>query len=154
MSSISDPDWVQIFWLADCYAVNGMYSEALAEIDKIRDLPAFFDDADICAELAWIWAVSGYREEALRELDKAQSLMARRNADSSFYAARVYAGLGENDRAFECLDQAYERHSVKMVGLISDYELRSLHGDPRFEELAKKIGFPVVPGSKKGVTLP
>lgn len=34
--------------------------------------------------------------------------------------------------------------SSEFSGLISDWWLRSLHGDPRFEELARKVGFPEV----------
>jgi hypothetical protein len=73
--------------------------------------------------------------------------LAPRNVDPSYFTACVYAGLGDNDKAFEYLDQAYKNHSTLMIALISDWWLRSLHGDPRFEELVKKIGFPVVPGA-------
>jgi TolB-like protein len=139
---LSDPSWPEILFLAISYAVNGKYSEAIAQIEKIKDLSGSQYDLSLCAELAWILAVSGRREEALNELEKIQSLMAQRNVNSAYNAARVYANLGDNDKAFEYLYQAYESHSTFMVNLVSDWALHGLHGDSRFDDLVKRVGFP------------
>ena len=143
----SEPDQPAFIYqrLAIAYALNGMYSEALAEMDKVKDMPGTQEDIGSRLDSAWILAVSGHREESLKELERLKALIAPINVDPAYYTACLYAGLGDNDKAFEYLDEAYESHSTLMVGLLGDYWLLSLHGDPRFEELARKIGFPVVP---------
>lgn len=89
-------------------------------------------------------------EEALRVLDENIALLAGKNVDTSFKEARVYAGLGEKDKAFELLNSLYEKRSSQISILVCEHALHSLHGDPRFEELVRKVGFPVIPGPKKG----
>jgi tetratricopeptide (TPR) repeat protein len=121
-----------------------MYSEALSQIDKIKHLPGAQDDVDFRINYAWILAVSGSRQESLEQLEKLKLVLIQRNIDPAYFTACVYAGLGDNDRTFEYLDIAYENHSTLMVNLISDWWLRSLHDDPRFEDLRKKVGFPDV----------
>ena len=53
----------------------------------------------------------------------------------------VYAWRGEKDHAFEWLDRAYDQHDSGMVRLRYDPTLASLHDDPRFAALVKKMGF-------------
>jgi hypothetical protein len=65
---------------------------------------------------------------------------------SPFYeTACTYAARGDKDKIIGYLNQAYENHSTQMIFLIKDEWLRGLHGDPRFEDLRKKAGFPDVP---------
>jgi serine/threonine protein kinase/Tfp pilus assembly protein PilF len=129
---------------AVAYALNGMYSEALAQIDKIKDLPGPQEDIQFRLNYAWVLAVSGRHEESLKELERLRALLAQRNIDPAYFTACVYAGLGDKDKAFKYLKQAYENHSALMANLIGDWWLRSLHDDPRFEALRKKVGFPEV----------
>ena len=60
----------------------------------------------------------------------------------AFYLAKLYAELGEKDRAFESLELAYKKHDVWLIGLRTDFALDSLRPDPRYVELVRKIGFP------------
>jgi len=60
----------------------------------------------------------------------------------AFYLAKLYAELGEKDRAFESLELAYKKHDVWLIGLRTDFALDSLRSDPRYVELVRKIGFP------------
>jgi TolB-like protein/Tfp pilus assembly protein PilF len=60
----------------------------------------------------------------------------------AFFMAKLYAELGDKDRAFESLELAYNKHDIWLVGLRSDFALDSLRSDPRYAELVRKIGFP------------
>ena len=55
--------------------------------------------------------------------------------------ATIYAGLHENDKAFEFLEKAY---AEKFVGLPSDLRadlaLDGLRSDPRFQGILHRIG--------------
>ena len=60
----------------------------------------------------------------------------------AFVMAKLYAELGDKDRAFESLELAYKKHDIWLIGLRTDFALDSLRSDPRYAELVRKIGFP------------
>jgi TolB-like protein len=145
ISSGPNPSWYDIFLLAAAYAMNDMNSEALAQIEKNKDLAAVQENSLFQVNYAWTLGRCGRREEAKEKMEEVRAFLVKQNIDPAYYLGCIYAGLGNKDKALEYLNQAYEKHAGLMPNLISDWWLRSLHGDPRFEELAKKIGFPVIP---------
>jgi TolB-like protein/Flp pilus assembly protein TadD len=66
---------------------------------------------------------------------------------SSYEIALIYAALGEADRAFEWLDKACEERSGWLPYLNAEPRLDELHIDPRFQELAARVGLPTPPTS-------
>ena len=56
--------------------------------------------------------------------------------------AQVYATLGDIDEAFEWLEKAFERRSLRLSWTSVDPLLDSLRSDPRFEDLLRRIGYP------------
>jgi hypothetical protein len=60
--------------------------------------------------------------------------------------ARIYIALGESDRAFEWLEQAYDERNGEMVFLSlvtkSLYGQGSLRPDPRLSDLLRRVGLP------------
>jgi tetratricopeptide (TPR) repeat protein len=59
----------------------------------------------------------------------------------SFFAAAVYAAMGETNKSLQTLEKAYTDHEVEMYWLKVEPLFRRLHGNPRFENLLMKIGF-------------
>ena len=55
--------------------------------------------------------------------------------------AFVYAGLGDNDQAFEWLEKAFEERSDLLVYLNVDPALDRLRSDPRLTDLARRVGY-------------
>lgn len=53
-----------------------------------------------------------------------------------------FAFLNEKDKAFEWLHKSLEKHEADMVFLKFNPAYENLHGDPRFDELTKRIGLP------------
>jgi tetratricopeptide (TPR) repeat protein len=146
----SNPDFINIQMLAEALALQGMYTEAHSQATKMMDLPGAQQvDANALLTVARIQALSGGREQALKTMEEIKALSNQQNIDMSFIISAIYAALGDEDQAFKYLDDAYDAHSGTMVFIKHSWEFHSLHGDPRFEELAKKVGFPVVPASQK-----
>ena len=56
--------------------------------------------------------------------------------------ALVWAALGDRDRAFALLEQAYREHANGLVWLRVDPRYESLRSDPRFTDLVRRIGLP------------
>jgi hypothetical protein len=54
----------------------------------------------------------------------------------------AYAAIGDADRAFQWLEKAYEAHDTFLPWLKVDPELDELRGDPRFDDLVRRIGIP------------
>jgi hypothetical protein len=56
--------------------------------------------------------------------------------------ARQYALLGDRDQAFAWLEKAYARRDSEMPHVHLHGELDTLRDDPRFADLARRIGLP------------
>jgi tetratricopeptide (TPR) repeat protein len=56
--------------------------------------------------------------------------------------ADAYAWRHDKEKAFEWLERAHEQHDGGLAELNTDVLLASLHGDPRFEELRRRINLP------------
>jgi tetratricopeptide (TPR) repeat protein len=92
--------------------------------------------------LSWLGrsaARSGLRAEALRVVD--DLLQASRQRYITPWAiANASAGLGEHDRAFEFLDEAYAERSGWLVALRVPVLFGPLWEDSRFESLCRRVG--------------
>ena len=54
----------------------------------------------------------------------------------------IHLGLGEKDEAFRWLEKGYQERSICMQYTRQDPRLTSLHGDPRYEDLLRRLAFP------------
>jgi hypothetical protein len=53
-------------------------------------------------------------------------------------------GLQEKDAALEWLEKAYQMHAFELAELSGDRRLNALRADPRFQDLARRVGPPPV----------
>ncbi len=81
----------------------------------------------------------GHAKESQQALDE---LVAKHAQDSAFEIAEAFAWRGEKDKAFEWLERAYQQHDGGLAELKADALLNSLHGDPRFKALLRKMKLP------------
>jgi hypothetical protein len=58
---------------------------------------------------------------------------------SGFLFAKIYAGLRDNNRAFQYLEKAYQQHAMSLAVIFTDETVENLRSDPRFRELLKRI---------------
>jgi hypothetical protein len=57
--------------------------------------------------------------------------------------AVIYSGLGQNDKAFEFLEKAYQERSPDIPYFIeADLRIDTLRADPRFQDLLRRVGLP------------
>jgi eukaryotic-like serine/threonine-protein kinase len=124
-------------YLALGYDLQGKYNESVPEFQKALSLSP--GSTLIKAELGYAFAKSGRREEALRVLDELQRSPGQRRA-SAFHLALVHIGLGENDRAIELLENAYNERAERLVWLRADPRFDPLRLDPRFNEILRGMG--------------
>jgi len=55
--------------------------------------------------------------------------------------ARDYAELGDKTMSLHWLDRAYQQHDMEVLYINADPEFDGLRSDPRYQSLAKAIGF-------------
>jgi tetratricopeptide (TPR) repeat protein len=134
-------EWIEHYNLGVGYEGTGKHLEALSEYQKAAELSD--GNLDAIAALAHAYAVGGRRAEAqkvLRDmLQKSETTYV-----SPYLVATVYAGLGEKDRAFQFLEKAYLEKSLNITwALKADLRLDSLRSDPRFQDLSRRVGYPL-----------
>src|SRR5207245_1781730 len=127
--------------LAWTYAFKGSYADAVAEYSKLSKIPTPAEDQLVSGGLGYVYAVSGKRREALDILAQFSKLSKSRYVDACMVAA-IYAGLGDKDRALGQLNKAYEERSSGIPFVKVDPFFDSLHSDPRFADLLRRIGLP------------
>jgi TolB-like protein/Tfp pilus assembly protein PilF len=133
--------------IAWTYALKGAYAEAIAEYEKLPHRPTPAENQAVAGGLGFLLAVSSRRREALDIIAQLKALSESRYIDGCMVAA-IYAGLGDQDHAFEWLTKAYEERSSSMVFLKVNPFFEALRSDPRFQDLARRMHFP--PDLKKG----
>ncbi len=133
------------FWFSHCflgraYEQKGRLPEAIAEFQRALEVEK--DNTEIWSGLGHAYAVSGKKVEAQKVLDHLKELSAH-GWVAPYNVAVIYAGMGEKDRAFALLEQAYKDRSYYMATyLATDERLDNLRSDPRFADLRKRVGLP------------
>ncbi len=79
----------------------------------------------------------GYSEKSNEAL---QYVIDNHAHDSSYQIAGIYAYRGENDLAFEWLENAYATRDGGLPLILASSQFDGLHDDPRFDELLKRVG--------------
>ena len=93
------------------------------------------------ALVGFLHAHLGDRQEAIRVAERLEA-KAKQRYTPAISIALVYAGLGDHDRAFQWLDQAYDERSNRLAYLGREPVWESLRSDPRFAALLARIGLP------------
>ncbi len=85
--------------------------------------------------------MSGKRDEARAVLDELKKRATERYVPPYAFAL-VHHGLGERGEAFAWLERGIEQRDPKMIFLKFEPKWNNLHGDPRFQDLLRRVGFP------------
>ena len=130
---LSPDAWPGPSLLSQICMMQGRPQDALSEIELVRSdlMRAFLYPMAYCA--------LGRKKEsdaALREL------IAKYHEGGAYQIAEVYAFRNQSDEAFEWLDRAFAQRDSGLVGTKVDPLWKSLHHDPRFAALLKKLRLP------------
>ena len=127
------------FLLAMAYEQLGRYDEAVAEYLDFDRLSGI--DQSIVTDFRRAYAISGIDGFRRRKLDLERQRVASGEANY-FLMAKLAADLGDANAAFRWLEIAYQQRDVRITNIKVAASLRSLHGDPRFVDLLRRIGIP------------
>jgi len=122
--------------LGQTYLEKGLFVEAIAELGKAVNFSP--GNTEILAALGHALAAYGKREEARKILERLNEL-SKDAYVSAYDKATVYLGLGDDDKALEYLEKAYEERAGYVSIIRADLRLQRLHTNPRFIALLKKM---------------
>jgi serine/threonine-protein kinase len=94
------------------------------------------------AALAQTLAVAGQIQKANEILDDLTKLSKQKYVAPYFFAG-IHIGMGEDDRAMEYLEKAYEEHSHWLIYLHIDPSMDGLRSNRNFQDLLRRIGLPL-----------
>jgi Tetratricopeptide repeat len=133
------------FTLAEVRRAQGRFDEAIAARRKAHALRDDSDD-DLDDALKDAAGKDGYlriERTAVERLELRTLERRRRTAYASpIDFARAYAQLGDDDRAFEYLDQALAERSPGLVFLKVDRAWDGIRSDRRFAAAVRRVGLP------------
>jgi TolB-like protein/DNA-binding winged helix-turn-helix (wHTH) protein/Tfp pilus assembly protein PilF len=137
-----DPkDSGQHYFLGVGYEGTGDLQQAISEFQKAVQFS--YGSPGPAVALAHAYSAAGRKAEAvkiLRDLER----KSKEASVSPYTMATIYAGLGENDRAFDLLEKAYAEKSLDFsLPLQSDLLLDRLRPDPRFQIMLRRIGLTI-----------
>jgi serine/threonine protein kinase/Flp pilus assembly protein TadD len=135
-----DPNWYYAHqYLGLGYLKQGRTAEALTEAEKSVELSKRHSIP--LGVLGYIYAQTGKRNEAAAILEELRERFAKRQANG-YDVARVYVGLGDKDQAFAWLEKDFQARSSLLPYWLNSPPLDSLRDDPRFKDLARRMGMP------------
>ena len=135
-----DPDHARTYdYLEWAYLQKGMYREAVQAAQKVASLRG--ESPEWVSGLGRAYERGGIRAAKRLELERSEAPSSRGYPRGEDFA-RLYAFLGEKERAFEWLEKGSREHTLLPVYLRLDPQLDVLRSDPRFQDLLRRMNFP------------
>ena len=136
-----DANYLSARWgLGASYAQQQRYEQAIEELTKAVSLSEGSPVA--MGHLGFAYGLKGDVANARKTLAELTTLAERQYVPSSTVAL-VYAGIGDKVKAIELLEQAYQEHDFSMVFLDVVPWFKSVRGEPRFQQLLRRMQLPV-----------
>jgi TolB-like protein/tetratricopeptide (TPR) repeat protein len=135
-----DPDHLlALRFQAQSLEQNHQFPEAIAKLKRAVSLS---DGPIYRGQLAHAYALAGNRAKALEILEQLKTLSKEKYVVPVDIAI-IYTGLGDQNSAFQWLEKAYQERTARITEL-SEAHFDGLRSDPRFPDLMKRIGLPLI----------
>jgi TolB-like protein/Tfp pilus assembly protein PilF len=112
------------------------FGEAIAQARRALELEPGFAQAIACIARAELYRGNAVAQEA----QFYRSILERPEGASSYNRALAFAIFGRNEEALAALHAALAQHETMMAMTPSEPAFAKLHGDPRFQEIVRKLG--------------
>jgi serine/threonine-protein kinase len=134
----TDPSFYKSYTsMGRIYSLAGDHAKALEMLHKGRELAG--DVPNILSAMGHVHGVAGDHESARAMLAELTARAQHGYVPMTCFAL-VHLGLGEKDRALDCLEQACGRRDLPVVIIKVHPVYDALRGEPRFDALLKRIG--------------
>ena len=135
-----DPNYPVTYWILGLlYRITGRYDLAITAGEKGVNLSG--GSPLMRAALAHTYGKSGRTPDARHVLDDLTELAKGKYVAPHFFAG-IHVGLGDHDRAMDFLEKSWDERCHWLIYLHIDPSMDDLRGDPRFQNLLKRVGLP------------
>ncbi|MBI4622389.1 MAG: TIR domain-containing protein [Verrucomicrobia bacterium] len=129
------------FWPAHAglglgYEKVGRFTDAEASLLKARQLD---NNPTVLEMLGGTYAAWGKKDEARKVLADLSTMVGQHYV-CPYEVATVHAGLGDKEATLQWLEKGYRERADCMAWTGSDPKFDELRGDPRFENLVRRMG--------------
>jgi tetratricopeptide (TPR) repeat protein len=133
-----EPNFPRADMVNYAYVQSGRYTDAIEGAKRAQRMDGT-SSPWTWGILAYVYGRSGKPEQGRHALDMLEQFYRRRELDP---AAMILAhiGMGDKEDALALLQKAYLEHSNLMTTLKVDPTFDPLRGDPRFQEIVRKMG--------------
>jgi tetratricopeptide (TPR) repeat protein len=123
------------------YLHQGILDEARRMCERARDGVPIGVDAQFDCFIACVFAATGKKDKTREILEQMKRQEKDRVIDHT-QIALMHLALGENEEAMERFERAYRERSPLMTYLNIAPFWKPLGGDPRFQDLFRRMDFP------------
>jgi len=124
--------------LALAYVELGNHEKAIESLNYSLNIQHHVEAE---AAIAYTHARAGQMSKARELLDRLRG-KPKSTYTSQTHFAVIHGVIGEIDKAFECLENAYKEKDEELAVLKIDPRWAPLRDDPRFNDLLRRIGLP------------
>ena len=128
------------FSMSGSYLTDRNYDQAIAVLEKALTYTP--KEPFLLGTLAHAYARVGRREEALRLTRDLVRREASGEIQDPISIIFAYAGLQEYDKAFALLEKQAAERRGRMLWIRADPRVEPLFGDPRFQEIIRRMNLP------------
>ena len=140
-----DPNYPITYWILGLLLRKTGHYE-LAIIEGKNGVKLSGGSPLMLAALAHTLGAAGRTRKASQILNDLTTL-AKQKYVAPYFFAGIHIGLGEIDRAIECLEKSYEEHSHWLIYLHTDPSMDALREDRRFQDLVRRMDRPAFPAA-------
>ena len=142
-----DPEfWVGHLTLASFYLADKEPDKAIEAL-RTADRYSEGESTQALTLIGYLLGHTGQREQAQAVLDRLLALAQQRYVPPTSIAA-VYVGLGDNAKALDYLERAYDVRDLRLSFMKIDYRWNPLKNEPRFQTLLKTMKLDKTPAGK------
>jgi serine/threonine protein kinase/TolB-like protein/Flp pilus assembly protein TadD len=134
----SPDDTKALYMLGLVLLQKRMYQEGIETLQKLHSIDPLFADAP----LGYAYGKVGRKAEALDILRELEELSRTRHVPPQEKVI-IYIGLNDKDEAFRFLEEAYQERFAGLTNFTTEPLFDDLRSDPRFDDLARRIGLPL-----------
>ncbi len=137
-----DPSFASVHYdLAGAYLDMGKYDLWLQEQENGASLSHQPEYEAIYTEVGKVYARSGF-QPAVREWAEQEVALSKRRYEDPAFIGFIYAKAGDKDQAFAWLEKGLKEKSDTIQYLKISHMADSLHSDPRYADMLKRMGLP------------
>lgn len=141
---LTDPEFLSSHhYLRDIALSNKDYPTYAAEARQTASL-SHDPGALAIADAAQKGLLHGNGRAVLQSILQGEKRLYAQGLIQAYPLAQICALMGQKQAAFEYLQRAFDQRESGILALRIDFLVRSLHGDPRYDEMLKKVGLPAL----------